>query len=196
MNIIVEWLDWTWKSSLTKNFSKKIEWEIFDIKNEIEGIYDIDKWEKNFSFLFSLENKVFDRHFLSILVYWKLTQEEKYIRKINEEEIFKEFLEKNKNFIFLFRYFWFEANYEKMLWRQNNKKEKFSKHDKNMMKKAYFFLYSKTFHDLYDDFEKYLNDNYTNSNFYLAKQNVSFYKNYTRNTLKIILEKYNELKSS
>lgn len=157
-NIIIEWLDFTWKTPITSEISKITNLKLVNKENItdiINGYYDINNYETTISNLNNIDNAIFDRHFMSLLVYWKLTNKSFYDAKIDEEKIFYDFLKNNENSVLLFRYSSHKRAINKILTRLDFREERISEHDLNLLDNKYFYDYSNTFHNLFDKFDEY-----------------------------------------
>jgi len=186
MNIILEWLDLTWKSSITKKLSKEL-WLKLITKNMVSSVlWDIDNikdWEYITNLLNSEENCVFDRHFLSLLVYWNLTNRDLYYNIVDEEKIFSDFIESNKWWIIVFRHHSYNSMKNKLNWRINNSTKELSLHDLNMWNLDYFNRYCNTFHSIFNRLRKYNENSW--KKVFVAKQDAS--KIFTKKSVKTIL---------
>ncbi len=186
MNIVLEWLDLTWKSSITKKLSKEL-WLKLITKDMVSSVlWDIDNindWEYITKTLNLENNCVFDRHFLSLLVYWNLTNKDLYYSIIDEEKIFSDFLESNNWWIIVFRHHSYNFMKKKLDWRINNSTKELSQHDLNMWDLDYFNKYCNTFHSVFNRFRRY-NESKERMVF-AAKQDAS--KIFTKQSVKTIL---------
>lgn len=157
-NIIIEWLDFTWKTPITEKISDILSFKLInkDLVSNIINDYDnIKNWKSTLDNFNSIDNAVFDRHFMSLLVYWSLTNPTFYETNIDEEKVFSDFIKTNKNSVLIFRYSSFNRTMNKIFNRLDFKEHKLSKHDMSLMIKDYFHKYSNAFHALYEKFYEY-----------------------------------------
>lgn len=187
MNIILEWLDFTWKTNIANKLSKSLKLKLVTkdlIENILWDVTDINKWESTLESFNLMNDTVFDRHFLSLMVYWRLT-DQNYNSIIDENKVFSDLIQFNKWSMLVFRFNNFDNIKKKINRRFDNNPDKISSHDIRLLGNDYFRDYSNTFHNIYNKFNIYNKKNWSQIKF--IKQDASQF--WTKNAVKDILIK-------
>ena len=180
-NIMLDWMDFTGKSKLAKSLSKKLELNCCTSNQLKEIFWDdlvISNWKYILSELNKIDNTVFDRHFLSLLSYWKTNKKEEFKKIIDLEKALTDLLQDNPKSVFVLR--WKAYNLvSKSIEKHKNKKWKhtLSEHDKRLMDETYFTTYLNNFLYFFWEMERINNDLPFRYRSFLLKQELTL-KNY------------------
>jgi len=197
-NIVLEGLDFMWKTPTAKWLSKQLGLKIITKKEIVQVFWDdfwnINDWEYTINALNSEDNTVFDRHFMSLLVYWKMTQPDLYKKLVDETKVIKDFLNSNPDSVLAFRFSdwqYLKDRIENNIAKQKLKKKKITEHDLNLLDLNYFSKYIGYFHQIFNRIKQ---EREARHNIVLLKQNMSKIWYTTAN--KKIIARYEDLNSN
>ena len=196
-NIIFEWTDFTAKSPSAKYLSKTLNLKLINKELLLEVFWEDYLNIKDADYILKILNQedraVFDRHFMSLLVYWKLTNSDLYKQYIDEVKVIKDFIQANPNSVFVFRHIWYNdlVNVINKRKDKSKKKKNLTEHDLNLLNYDYFFKYISAFNTM---FQK-LNSNVECWDRIVVLKQKYEYKKYWR-FLKIIERKYRQLNNN
>jgi len=180
-NIILDWLDFTWKTKTAKDLWKQCNLQVVTsdkLKDMLQEV-SINDWEYVLKYLSSYNNTVFDRHLLSILSYWKINQKDIFSKVIDIKEVLTKLIEQNSKSIFVLRFKKYSL-LEKSIYKNINiKYSNVSEHDKKLLDLDYFSFYLSNYKYFFKLLEE-INENMSYKyKWIIIKQNLN-YENYER----------------
>ena len=138
-NIILEGLDFTGKSSSAKVLSKSLWLKLVNKQVLLQVFWEDYLNIKDANYILQALNQedwaVFDRHFMSLLVYWKLTKSGLYKKYIDELKVIRDFIQSNPGSVLSFRYVDYKFIVNTVTRHKKNPKKSWNltEHDLNLL---------------------------------------------------------------